>query len=350
MNRFQKHYENIVCYDLLFKDHFINVMQLPKFDHLTLNTGFGLKGILDRKQLLTALLGLEFISNQRPIITRAHKAIDKFKIRENMPLGCKVTLRKKYLYEFFDCLINGVLPSMDNSSEIYNSKYLKNYLLERNKSQLLLSTVSESNKINFISSDSKNLFTIDTAQKTGKKEERKEQESLLIPNFKWTCDLFNVCPSYFRSKCWLASDSNYFEPLNLGLNNKKFFLPLSKSYIFLNLTNAQNFFLQDHNFRFILKDLKKNNKFVSSSSLLGTSEKRVLNKKNFKLKKQTKSLNYSVAFGLKDFISSTTFGNSCGDLESSHGLDILFVIRLPGLRNQNFKKPHYFLSSFQMPF
>ena len=131
MNRFEKHYENIVCYDLLFKDHFINVMQLPKLDHVTLNTGIGLKGILDRKQLLTALLGLEFISNQRALITRAKKSIDKFKLREKMPLGCKVTLRKKHLYLFIDSLINTVIPVMDNSSDIYNSKYLKNYLLQR---------------------------------------------------------------------------------------------------------------------------------------------------------------------------------------------------------------------------
>ena len=59
MNRLQKYYENIVRFDLLFKDHYINVMELPQMSHITLNTGIGLKAILDKKQILTALLNHE---------------------------------------------------------------------------------------------------------------------------------------------------------------------------------------------------------------------------------------------------------------------------------------------------
>jgi hypothetical protein len=139
MNRFKKHHDNIVCYDLLFKDHFINVMQLPKIDHITLNTGIGLKAILDKKQILTALLGSEFISGQRPIITRAKKSIDKFKLREKMPIGCKVTLRSNNLYESMDRLINTVIPLMDNSHELFSSDYFKNLLASAKSSHLSLS-------------------------------------------------------------------------------------------------------------------------------------------------------------------------------------------------------------------
>jgi hypothetical protein len=127
MNRFQKHKEDIVNYDALFKDHHINVMQLPKLEQITLNTGIGIQASLDKKQILSALLGLEYLSNQRPKITRAKKSIDKFKLRKNMAIGCKVTLRKKHAYEFMDRFLNRVLPGMDTSHEIYNTAALNNY-------------------------------------------------------------------------------------------------------------------------------------------------------------------------------------------------------------------------------
>ena len=110
MNRFQKHYENIVCYDLLFKDYFINVMQLPKVYQITINTGIGLGAVLDKRRILTALLGLELVSGQRPEITRAKKSIDKFKLREKMPVGVSVTLRGERMYSFLDRLVNLALP------------------------------------------------------------------------------------------------------------------------------------------------------------------------------------------------------------------------------------------------
>ena len=106
MNRLQKYYHNIIRYDLLFKDHYLNVMELPQINQITFNTGIGLKAILDKKQILTMLLNMELITGQRPIITRAKKSIDKFKLRENMPIGCKVTLRNTNLYEFLDRFIN----------------------------------------------------------------------------------------------------------------------------------------------------------------------------------------------------------------------------------------------------
>ncbi len=127
MNRLHKYYAKIIRVDLLMKDHYINVMELPQLNNITLNTGIGLKAILDKKQILNALLNMELISGQRPIITRAKKSIDKFKLREKMPVGCKVTLRKSNLYEFLDRFINIIIPFMDNSNDIFNSLYFKQF-------------------------------------------------------------------------------------------------------------------------------------------------------------------------------------------------------------------------------
>jgi ribosomal protein L5 len=77
------------------------------------------------------LLNMELITGQRPIITRAKKSIDKFKLRENMPIGCKVTLRNTNLYEFLDRFINIILPVMDNSNDLFNSLYFKQYTLKQ---------------------------------------------------------------------------------------------------------------------------------------------------------------------------------------------------------------------------
>jgi large subunit ribosomal protein L5 len=85
-------------------------MQSPKISKCILNTGIGKRAVVDRKQIMPVLLGLETISGQRPMITRAKKSVDKFKLRENMPIGCKVTLRKKKLNFFLDRLVNLVLP------------------------------------------------------------------------------------------------------------------------------------------------------------------------------------------------------------------------------------------------
>lgn len=113
MNRFQKHYDHIVCYDIVFKDNFQNVMQLPKLEKIVLNTGIGKKAIIDRKQIIVALFTIELITGQKGCITRAKKSIDKFKLREKMPIGCKVTLRKQKACSFLDRLINIVLPNIE---------------------------------------------------------------------------------------------------------------------------------------------------------------------------------------------------------------------------------------------
>jgi hypothetical protein len=95
-----------------------NVMQMPKLHNVNLNSSTGVgKGAvsIDRKQMIGALFTLEFISGQKPSITRAKKSIDKFKLREKMMIGCKVTLRKKKMFFFLDRLINIVLSDHGSS-------------------------------------------------------------------------------------------------------------------------------------------------------------------------------------------------------------------------------------------
>lgn len=86
-----------------------NVMELPKLDKIVLNIGVG-EAVNDTKKVKTAAADLERIAGQKPVITHARKSIAGFKVRENMPLGVKVTLRKQRMYEFLDRLVNIALP------------------------------------------------------------------------------------------------------------------------------------------------------------------------------------------------------------------------------------------------
>jgi len=86
-----------------------NVMQLPKLDKIVLNMGVG-EAVNDTKKVRAAAADLEKIAGQKPVITHARKSIAGFKVREDMPLGVKVTLRKQRMYEFLDRLVNIALP------------------------------------------------------------------------------------------------------------------------------------------------------------------------------------------------------------------------------------------------
>jgi len=86
-----------------------NVMELPKLDKVVLNMGVG-EAVNDTKKVRAAAADLERIAGQKPVITSARKSIAGFKVRENMPLGVKVTLRKTRMYEFLDRLVNIALP------------------------------------------------------------------------------------------------------------------------------------------------------------------------------------------------------------------------------------------------
>lgn len=86
-----------------------NVMEIPKIEKITLNMGVG-EASQDKKKVQTAAAEMEKIAGQKPVITKAKKSIAQFKLREGMPIGCKVTLRRERMYEFLDRLITIAMP------------------------------------------------------------------------------------------------------------------------------------------------------------------------------------------------------------------------------------------------
>jgi large subunit ribosomal protein L5 len=86
-----------------------NAMQVPVIDKVVINMGIG-EAVADRKKVESAASDLALIAGQKPVITKSRKAISTYKLRENQPIGCKVTLRKTRMFEFIDRLINIALP------------------------------------------------------------------------------------------------------------------------------------------------------------------------------------------------------------------------------------------------
>ncbi|HBP25438.1 MAG TPA: 50S ribosomal protein L5 [Acholeplasmatales bacterium] len=109
MNRVQKDYSENVKPALMKKFGYKSVMQAPKLDKIVINMGVG-EAINNSKLLDAAVEDMTTISGQKPIITKAKKSIAAFKLRENVAIGCKVTLRGKRMYNFFDKLIAISLP------------------------------------------------------------------------------------------------------------------------------------------------------------------------------------------------------------------------------------------------
>lgn len=109
MARLQDLYKQEIVPRLMEKFKYKNVMEAPKVDRVVINIGVG-EAIQNAKALDGAVNDLSTISGQKPVITRAKKSIAGFKLREGMPIGCKVTLRGERMYEFLDRLINLSLP------------------------------------------------------------------------------------------------------------------------------------------------------------------------------------------------------------------------------------------------
>jgi large subunit ribosomal protein L5 len=107
--RLQEHYEKVVKPALIKEFGYENPMQAPKLEKIVINMGVG-EGTQDGKKVDAAASDLAIISGQKAVITRAKKSIATFKLRENLPIGCKVTLRRQRMYEFLDRLINIALP------------------------------------------------------------------------------------------------------------------------------------------------------------------------------------------------------------------------------------------------
>ena len=109
MARLRKHYDDVVRNSLVEKFGYKNIMAVPKLTKIVINMGVG-EASQDRKKIEGAVDNLTAIAGQKPVITRSRKAIANFKLRENMIVGCSVTLRKTRMYEFLDRLVNIALP------------------------------------------------------------------------------------------------------------------------------------------------------------------------------------------------------------------------------------------------
>lgn len=107
--RFQKQYEEVIVPALIQEFGYKNKMQVPGLDKIVLNMGVG-EATEDRKAMEGALKDMEAITGQKPVMTKSKKSIATFKLRENMNIGCKVTLRRAKMYEFLDRLVTMALP------------------------------------------------------------------------------------------------------------------------------------------------------------------------------------------------------------------------------------------------
>ena len=109
MSRFQTLYHETIVPELIKKFGYKTVMQVPRITKITLNMGVG-EAVNDKKLVDNAVGDLTKIAGQKPAITRTRKAIANFKIRENMPIGCMVTLRGERMYDFLDRLVTIAFP------------------------------------------------------------------------------------------------------------------------------------------------------------------------------------------------------------------------------------------------
>ena len=109
MNRLQEKYKNTVVASLTKQFNYTTVMQCPKIEKVVINIGVG-EAISNPKVLEEAVAELTQIAGQKPVVTRAKKSIANFKLREGMPIGCKVTLRGERMYQFLDKLVSVALP------------------------------------------------------------------------------------------------------------------------------------------------------------------------------------------------------------------------------------------------
>lgn len=109
MNRLKEKYVKEIIPALMNKFNYKSVMQVPKIEKIVINMGVG-DAVQNAKALDSAVEELTLISGQKPVVTRAKKSIAGFRLREGMPIGCKVTLRGERMYDFFDKLISVSLP------------------------------------------------------------------------------------------------------------------------------------------------------------------------------------------------------------------------------------------------
>ena len=113
MSRLKEQYQNEIVDAMIKKFGYKNIMEVPKLDKVVINMGVG-EAKENAKVLESAIADMEKIAGQKAVVTRAKNSVANFKIREGMPIGCKVTLRGEKMYEFVDRLINLALPRVRN--------------------------------------------------------------------------------------------------------------------------------------------------------------------------------------------------------------------------------------------
>jgi large subunit ribosomal protein L5 len=119
--RLQKHYREVVREEMQKEFGYKNPFEVPELEKIVINMGVG-EAAADQKKLDAAVAELTLIAGQKPVKTVAKKAIAGFKIREGLPIGCKVTLRKSRMYEFLDRLVTIALPRVRDFRGIPNGK------------------------------------------------------------------------------------------------------------------------------------------------------------------------------------------------------------------------------------
>lgn len=122
MSRLQTKYKDTVVSKLMTQFNYSSIMECPKIEKVVINMGIG-DAIANPKALDEAVAELTQITGQKPVITKAKKSIANFKLREGMPIGCKVTLRSEKMYEFLDKLFNISLPRVRDFHGVSNTAF-----------------------------------------------------------------------------------------------------------------------------------------------------------------------------------------------------------------------------------
>ncbi|MDD4519649.1 MAG: 50S ribosomal protein L5 [Alphaproteobacteria bacterium] len=125
MSRLKELYEKEICPTLEKEFGYKNKMEIPRIEKIVLNMGVG-EATQDHKALEGAVTDMTAIAGQKPVVTIAKKSIATFKLREGMPIGCKVTLRKERMYEFLDRLITTALPRVRDFRGISGKNFDRN--------------------------------------------------------------------------------------------------------------------------------------------------------------------------------------------------------------------------------
>ena len=122
MARLKDFYNSVVVPELMRQLGYKSIMEVPRLEKITLNMGVG-EAVADKKIMEYAVSDLEKIAGQKPVVTVARKSIAGFKIRDNYPVGCKVTLRRERMFEFLDRLVAIALPRVRDFRGVSNKSF-----------------------------------------------------------------------------------------------------------------------------------------------------------------------------------------------------------------------------------